>query len=197
MKDADRDHALLDRLARTGDPRAFDVLYRRHTGVLYSTAWRLTRDADVAGDLVHDTWVRAVEAAHAVERRSSFRTWITGILINRHREYERARRRESVTPDEDDCIGETIDPRSAAPLDASGIDRIDLEAAVAALPPGFRQVLVLHDIEGFTHEEIAEAGWRRGHRRASSPALANGYGRCSRPEYHERSHEAHDPRHAR
>jgi RNA polymerase sigma-70 factor (ECF subfamily) len=157
MQDAERDDALLERLARTGDARAFDVLYRRHTGVLYSTAWRLTRDADVAADLVHDTWVRAVESARAFEQRSSFRTWITGILINRHREHERARRRESVEARDHGRVDDVVDPVSAAPLNGSGIDRIDLEAAIAALPPGFRQVLVLHDIEGFTHDEIAAA----------------------------------------
>ena len=157
MQDAEHDDALLERLARTGDARAFDVLYRRHTGILYSTAWRLTGDADVAADLVHDAWVRAVESAAAFERRSSFRTWITGILINRHREHERASRRESVDSDARQGVDDVVDHALASPLDTSGIDRIDLEAAIAALPPGFRQVLVLHDIEGFTHEEIAEA----------------------------------------
>jgi len=157
MQDAERDDVLVDRLARTGDARAFDVLYRRHTGVLYSTAWRLTRDADVAADLVHDAWVRAVESVAAFERRSSFRTWITGILINRHREYERASRREKTEAVDDGRVEDVVDPVSVAPLDSDGFDRIDLEAAIAALPPGFREVLVLHDIEGFTHEEIAAA----------------------------------------
>lgn len=154
MQDAERDDALVDRLARTGDARAFDVLYRRHTSRLYSTACRLTHDADVAADLVHDAWVGAVESLLTFERRSSFRTWITGILINRHREHERATRRE--VGRSDDAV-ELADAVSAAPLDRAGIDRLDLEAAIAALPPGFRQVLVLHDIEGFTHEEIAAA----------------------------------------
>ena len=156
MHDAERDDALLDRLARTGDARAFDVLYRRHTGRLYATAWRLTGDADAAADLVHDAWVRAVESAHVFAGRSSFRTWITGILINRHREHTRASRRESVGTDDALGADEVVDPVSSAALDATEIDRIDLEAAVAALAPGFRQVFVLHDVEGFTHEEIAE-----------------------------------------
>ena len=60
--------------------------------------------------------------------------------------------------DHDDALLERLARTGdAGPLDALGVDRIDLEAAIAALPPGFRQVLVLHDIEGFTHEEIAEA----------------------------------------
>jgi len=159
MQDANTDNALIDRLARTRDPRAFDVLYRRHTERLYATAVRLTHDPDTAADVVHDAWVRAVESLAAFERRSSFRTWITGILINCIREHERARRRDSrhEVDAHDDVANELPDPASSLPLDDAAIDQIDLDAAIAALPPRFRQVLVLHDIEGFTHEEIAVA----------------------------------------
>jgi RNA polymerase sigma-70 factor (ECF subfamily) len=159
MQDADTDNALIERLARTKDPRAFDVLYRRHTERLYATAVRLTHDSDLAADAVHDAWVRAVESLGAFERRSSFRTWITGILINCIREYERARRRDPSHDVEsyDDHANELPDPLSSLPLDDAAIDPMDLDAAIAALPPRFRQVLVLHDIEGFTHEEIAVA----------------------------------------
>ena len=151
--DAETDGALLSRLARTGDARAFEMLYHRHTRALYATAVRITRDRDAAADIVHDAWVRAVESAHQFGQRSSLRTWLTGILINCHRERERARRRD--TADDDVEIDELIDPALACPLDGSRVDRIDLDAAIEALPPGFREVLVLHDVEGFTHEEIA------------------------------------------
>lgn len=157
MHETESDDALLDRLARAGDARAFDVLYRRHARTLYATAIRLTHDADLAQDLVHDAWIRAVEALGAFERRAAFRTWITGILINRIREHARTRRRDSGFDDatDGDVTSEIADPATAAPLDAYGVDRLDLDAAIGALPPGFRQVLVLHDIEGFTHDEIA------------------------------------------
>ena len=147
------DDALLSHLARTGDAGAFEKLYARHTSALYSTAVRLTRDRDTAADLVHDTWVRAVESAHQFAQRSTLRTWLTGILINCHRERERARRRD--TSDDSVSIDEVIDPGQACPIDGSRVDRIDLDSAINALPPGFREVLVLHDVEGFTHEEIA------------------------------------------
>ena len=151
-RDAESDDALLSRLARTGDARAFETLYERHTSVLYSTAVRITRDRDTAADIVHDAWVRAVESAHRFGQRSSLRTWLTGILINCHRERERARRHDAF---DDVSIDEVIDPAQACPLDKSRFDRLDLDAAINALPPGFREVLVLHDVEGFTHEEIA------------------------------------------
>jgi len=152
--DAESDEALLGRLARTGDARAFATLYERHTRALYSTALRITGDPDVAADMVHDTWVRAVESLHRFAHRSTLRTWLTGILINCQRERDRLRRHDSV--DDDVSIDEIVDATSTSPLDASQVDRIDLDAAIAALPPGFRQVLVLHDVEGFTHEEIAD-----------------------------------------
>ena len=150
--DDERDDALLSRLARTGDARAFDTLYRRHTPRLYATAVRITHDADAAADLVHDTWVRAVESLDRFEQRSATRTWLTGILLNRHREWLRERRRDGAA--EDASADDVIDPTYSSPLDATRFDRLDLEAAIAALAPGFRSVLVLHDIEGFTHDEI-------------------------------------------
>ena len=151
--DAESDAALLSHLARTGDARAFALLYERHTGALYSTAVRLTRDADEAADVTHDAWVRAVESAARFDNRSALRTWLTGILINCHRERARQRRRDATN---DDVVREDlIDPALGGPLHDAPYDVLDLEAAIAALPPGFREVLVLHDVEGFTHEEIA------------------------------------------
>ena len=152
--DAEGDAVLVDRLARARDPAAFDALYRRHTRVLYATAARIAGNADWAADLVHDTWLRAVESLGRFSSRSSFRTWLTGILINCHRERSRERRRAHT---EGELAAEdSFEIAGAPPLDGARIDPIDLEAAVAALPPGFREVFVLHDIEGFTHDEIAE-----------------------------------------
>ena len=147
------DAVLVARLARDRDARAFESLYRRHTPAVYGTAVRLTGDADAAQDIVHDAWVRAVESLDRFSNRSSFRTWLTGILINCHREHSRERRREVAESDAplDDVVGSS----GSAPLDGSRIDPLDLEAAIAALAPRFREVFVLHDIEGFTHEEIA------------------------------------------
>jgi RNA polymerase sigma-70 factor (ECF subfamily) len=151
--DVEDDGALVDRLARNREARAFDLLYRRHTPGLYSTAVRLTANTDAAEDIVHDAWLRAVDVLSRFSGRSSFRTWITGILINCHRERVREHRREMA--ESDVALDEIVDSSSAGALDGSQIDPLDLEAAIAALAPRFREVFVLHDIEGFTHEEIA------------------------------------------
>jgi RNA polymerase sigma-70 factor, ECF subfamily len=147
------DVVLIDRLARDRDGRAFELLYRRHTPAVYSTAVRLTTDTDAAQDIVHDAWVRAIESLDRFSNRSSFRTWLTGILINCHRERSRQQRREVAECDV--SLDDVVDATGDEPLDGRRIDPFDLEAAIAALAPRFREVFVLHDIEGFTHEEIA------------------------------------------
>lgn len=147
------DVALLARLARSGDVRAFETLYRRHTDVMYATALRITNDADLAADVVHDAWVRAVERAGRFEGRSAFRTWIVGIVVNLIREHRRSERQNGSPSDETQTEWEMT--AESAELEVAGVDPLDLEAAIAALPTGFRQILVLHDVEGFTHDEIA------------------------------------------
>ena len=141
------DRALVARVVGYADERAFDILYRRHTPALYLLALRRTggRQAD-AEDLVHDAWIRAVERLGGFEWRSALRTWIAGILVNRFRETLRQ--------------GQSVDAPASEELQvedirlSGAIDRIDLERAIGALPPGYRAVLILHDIEGHTHEEI-------------------------------------------
>ena len=126
------------------DEIAFRDLYRRHTPALYAFALRLTsgRDAD-AEDLVQDTWIRAAEHLHRFAWHSTLRTWLSGIVVNCWR--ERVRR---LTPD-----FTLLDEHIAAPPD-TGVG-LDLDRAIASLPDGYRAVILLHDVEGYTHEEIA------------------------------------------
>ncbi len=96
---------------------------------------------------MHDTWIRASDRLARFEWRASFRTWLTGILLNRVREA----RREWAGADL--ALDEIPEPASEA-VDID--DRLDLEGAIAKLPDGYRAAIVLHDIEGHTHEEVAE-----------------------------------------
>ncbi len=129
------------------DARLFDRLYRSHNQSLYAIAIRITGDPVMAGDAVHDTWLRCIDRIEKFEGRSSFRTWATGILINCIREIWRRERNDLYLSD--------IQPEfNGMPALPHGIDPLDLEVAIASLPPGFREVLILHDVEGFSHEEI-------------------------------------------
>ncbi|MGH8721729.1 MAG: RNA polymerase sigma factor [Burkholderiales bacterium] len=143
------DRALVNAALARGDEGAFSALYARHTPALYGLALRLTGgDHADAQDVVHDAWVRAVERLGEFEWRSALRTWLSGFVVRRWRELARARRREASVPLADAPVG--VDDRKLQ----GTFDRVLLEQAVAGLAPGYREVLVLHDVHGYTHEEI-------------------------------------------
>lgn len=149
MSEAGDERQLVQRLTLHGDERAFAALYERHTDYLYRLALRLTGgDAEVAGDLVHDAWVRAVARLAAFEWKASLRTWLAGFVVNLAREHRRT--------DRDDASSFSLEdlPANDAPLEGA-FDRVDLERSLAELAPRYREVLILHDVEGYTHEDIA------------------------------------------
>jgi RNA polymerase sigma-70 factor (ECF subfamily) len=147
-RDEPSDRELVAAVERHGDEAAFRNLYRRHAGRLYRTALRLSGgDAGEAEEIAHDAWVRAVSRFGSFEWRSQLSTWLVSIAVNCARERHRL-----AAPLEPLDVEPAIDDREleAAPA------RIDVERALAQLPPGYREVVVLHELEGFTHQEIAE-----------------------------------------
>lgn len=142
------DRELADQIARGGNERAFRELYRRHTPTLYPFVLRVVGGSDAdAEDVVQDTWIRAVQALPRFRWESAFRTWLVGIGLNRARELMRKRSRRASLLEEQEF------PKAVKPHDAG---RLDLERAIELLPEGYRTVLLLHDVEGFTHPEISE-----------------------------------------
>ena len=142
------DRRLAERVL-AGDEAAFRGLYRRHTPRLFQLALRLLAgDEAEAEDVVQDTWIKAVERLDGFRWESELGTWLHAIALNVSREALRRRgnRREVEWPESDEPAV-TPPPEHLEPL--------DLEAAIAALPAGYRTVLVLHDVEGHTHEAIA------------------------------------------
>jgi len=98
-----------------------------------------------AADLMQETWLRAVRHLSLFRGQSAFRTWLTGIAINCYREWRRRHARDAA-----------LDEPDARPARPRAADEITAVAQVlAVLPPEHREVIVLHDVEGFTHEEIA------------------------------------------
>ena len=143
---ADRD--LADALLLRRDETAFRALYRRHTPRLFQVVLRVLGGAEQdAEDVVQETWIRATERLGDFRWEAAFATWLTGIGLNVARGLLRRRGRWEVDAESA--------PEPWRPPPAVG-ERIDLERALAHLPAGYRAVLVLHDVEGFTHEEIAE-----------------------------------------
>jgi len=148
MTDQLTDRELADRVVADGDEAAFQALYRRHGPTVFRFLLRLSGgDAVEAEDLMQETWVKAARALAHFEWKSAFRTWVMGIAMNQYRELTRRTGRRITTVDgEWDVPSEAAEPGWC----------IDLERALQLLPPGFRTVLVLHDVEGFTHREIGE-----------------------------------------
>lgn len=139
------DRRLVEAYVERRDEDSFLQLYRAHTPALFRMAWRigLLPVADVE-DAVQETWLRAARSLEGFRFQSSLRTWLTSVLINCVRE---ARRRTKE-------IAEGGQPEPMAPSRSTVLE-IDIERAVASLPSGMREIFVLYDIEGFTHEEIA------------------------------------------
>lgn len=125
----------------------FARLYRQYGDALLRTAAYFTqgRQQD-AEDIVQETWITAISQLPRFQGRSSFRSWITGILINKHREQERKYRRNE--------LPEFL-PAEATTPNVSHL-AIDLKQAIMRLPDGYRQIITLHDLEGFKHHEIAQ-----------------------------------------
>lgn len=140
------DHALIRRFL-AGDERAFRLLYDRHTPRLKMTLRRmLGRRWEEADDLVQDTWLATCRGLHGYRGDAKFGTWLTSIGVRTTLNYlSRAGARET----------EPIGDVEASAGDVSG-SVMDIERALAALPDHQRIVVILHDIEGFTHEEIGE-----------------------------------------
>lgn len=153
----EEDRAAIASFLATRSEESFRVLYRAHAAYLYAIALRLAAGRrDVADDLVQETWVRAVEHLDGFEGRSALRTWLAGILIRCAHEGRRAGRE---VPFPDDATekatgGERPAFTGATGRAPEGPGRADLERALAGIAPELREVVLLHDLYGFTHAEI-------------------------------------------
>jgi len=147
------DEAELIARARAGDPAAERVLYEAHVDRVYRLAFRLAGDADAARDFTQDTFIRAFERLHEFRGESRFATWVhslaVSVALNGLRRASRRRRFETRLEDGQDVAR----PGREAEPDL----KRRLAAAIDALPEGYHTVFVMHDVEGYTHEEIGAA----------------------------------------
>ncbi|HEY6147318.1 MAG TPA: RNA polymerase sigma factor [Thermoanaerobaculia bacterium] len=142
------DRALVARFLARRDESSFRAIYARHGAAVFALAARLSGSESDGEDVLQEAWIRAAEGLERFRWESTLRTWLCGIAVNCWRELRRRRGDADVAhaPLEDD-------PPDFAPLPA--VERVDLERAVRALPDGYRDVVVLHDVQGYTHQEIA------------------------------------------
>ena len=151
---SDGDPARLDavvRRAQAGDVDAFELVYRAHASAIYALCRRMCGDDVEAKELVQDAFVRAWERLRSFRGQSSLGTWLHWLAVNVVLEKWRSAKRDALRmiddPDglETRASSTTTDPDTA----------MDVADATAKLPAGARIVFVLHDIEGYSHDEIA------------------------------------------
>jgi len=142
------DQELIDGFLRHRSEREFRLLYRRYATGMHRLAVHLVNyDRLLADDVVQEAWITAVKKLDTYRGASSFKTWLTGILIYKVKEQQRALRR---------ATGEALNADVAQPNSGYPGIAVDLQRSLAGLSEGYHQVLVLHDAEGYTHQEIAE-----------------------------------------
>ena len=138
--------------AREGDLAAFEALYRKHVRRVYALCLRLSGNAALAEELTQEAFVRAWKKLAQFRGESAFSTWLHPLVVNVALAERRSRRsREAHTFLTDDIA---VYDRAALAIDPG--ERLDVEQAVASLPAGAGAVFVLHDVEGYRHDEIAE-----------------------------------------
>ena len=143
-------------LAATGDIEAFEKIYRRHHQRVYLLCLRMVRDTSQAEDLTQDVFVQLFRKIHTFRNDSSFSTWLYRLTVNQVLMHFRKPivKTERTTDD-----GETpvrVVNGTENPSRMALIDRIALNEAIAQIAPGYRMVLILHDVEGYEHEQIGK-----------------------------------------
>jgi RNA polymerase sigma-70 factor (ECF subfamily) len=141
------DAELIRRFLEERREDAFHALYVRHSPAAYGVLHRLTGGrATDAADVLQTAWIRAATKLATFEGTSAFRTWLIGIALNCYRECRRQQADQGHDDEPAREIGTVVETR-----------RTDIDEILQVMPPSWREVIVLHDVEGYTHPEIASA----------------------------------------
>jgi RNA polymerase sigma-70 factor, ECF subfamily len=146
--------------AKQGDAEAFQALYDRHKRRVYSLCLRMTANTAEAEDLTQEAFLQLYRKIATFRGESAFSTWLHRLSVNVVLMHLRRKSLPVVSLEETTQGGEEDTPRKdfgAEDLALAGsIDRMQLQKAVDDLPPGYRTIFVLHDVQGYEHNEIAE-----------------------------------------
>ena len=146
--------------AKQGDAESFEGLYVLHKRRVYSLCLRMTGNTAEAEDLTQEAFLQLYRKIASFRGESAFSTWLHRLAVNvvlmqlRKKGLPEVSLEETLEPQQEDGPRKDIGTRDN--LLAGSIDRINLERAIEGLPPGYRIVFVLHDIEGYEHNEIAD-----------------------------------------
>lgn len=146
--------------AQIGDGEAFAMLYGSHKRRVYSLCLRMVGNTAEAEDLTQEAFLQLYRKISTFRGESAFSTWLHRLAVNvvlmylRKKGLPEVSLQETLEPQEEDGPKKDIGARDN--VLAGSIDRVNLERAVESLPPGYRIIFVLHDVEGYEHNEIAE-----------------------------------------
>lgn len=145
----------LCRLATAGNLVAFEMIYQRYHRRTYTLALRMTGSQTEAEDLTQEVFIQLFRKVGSFRGDSAFSTWLHRMTVNQVLMHFRRRSVKNERTSEDGEMPEQTVRGTANPNKMQVIDRIALKNAIAELPNGYRNVFVLHDVEGFEHEEVA------------------------------------------
>ncbi len=148
------DYALAQKSA-AGDMQAFEQIYERHNRRVYSLCLRMTGSVQEAEDLAQEVFIQLFRKIGSFRGDSAFTTWLHRLTVNQVLMHFRKRNVKLEQTTEDGETPVQVVVGTANPNKMPVVDRIALDRAIAQLPPGYRTVFTLHDIEGHEHEEIS------------------------------------------
>lgn len=151
----EKEESRIVRAAQRGDPDAFQRLYARYKNYVYSLCMRMCKDPVLAEDLTQDIFLHVWKKMATFKGQSLFRTWLYRVTINMVLLHFRKNRIGTLSLDDETLpVAETVLLSNNSPIHLD--DRISLRNMLALLSPRYRRVLVLHDVEGYRHQDISQ-----------------------------------------
>jgi RNA polymerase sigma-70 factor, ECF subfamily len=145
----------LTQAASKGNMAAFEEIYQRHHRRVYSICLRMLQNAFEAEDLTQDVFIQLYRKVGSFRGDSAFTTWLHRLTVNQVLMHFRKRNVKFEKTTEEGETPEQIVAGTANPFKMQIVDKMALENAIEQLPAGYKNVFVLHDVEGFEHEEVA------------------------------------------
>lgn len=145
----------LAKYAAGGDMPAFEEIYNRHHRRVYSICLRMLQNASEAEDLTQDVFIQLYRKIGSFRGDSAFTTWLHRMTVNQVLMHFRKRNVKFEKTTEEGETPDQVVTGSTNPMKMQIVDKIAIDNAIAQLPDGYKNVFVLHDVEGFEHEEVA------------------------------------------
>lgn len=152
---ADSNDLTLCRLAADGNLAAFEMIYQRYHRRTFSLCLRMTSNQTEAEDLTQEVFIQLFRKIGSFRGDSAFSTWLHRLTVNQVLMHFRRRSVKNEKVSDNGEVPDQIVAGTANPNKMPVIDRLALNKAIEQLPPGYKKVFLLHDVEGYEHEEIA------------------------------------------